>query len=62
MTRMRAELTAGDLNRHEPLANDAPEVGSGNKLLPHVATFGKTNRIEAIQVVLKRDGMPCNQH
>lgn len=53
-------LTASNVNRHETLANDTPEVGSGNELLPHIAALGETDGIQAIQVVLQRDGMTCN--
>ena len=52
-----SRLTTSNLHRHEPLANDAPKMGPGNELLPHIAAFGEANSIQAVQIILQWDGM-----
>lgn len=55
--KIAARLTTSDLHRHEPLANDAPEMGPGNELLPHIAAFGEADGIQAVQIILQRYSM-----
>ena len=35
-------------------------MGPGNELLPHVAAFGEADGIQAVQIILQRDGMTCS--